>query len=126
MDIQLLDEKIVIKGKQNIEINYEEISSVALKVKQNRIRLYILVSYLLSSFFIFTSLTTSIYIMIAYVAILLFLLFYKFDKIKANAVLIYKNKKLKMALDNKDLDIMMKLIDRLKFNYYKKHTTINN
>ena len=123
MKIELLEEKIVLKGKQVIEINYDEIDSVSLKVKRDNRRKYFLCFYLLMFFLIFSNVYISLFVMGIYFLVLCVLLFYKFEALKANAILFYHNKKLKLNLNDKNLESTIALIEILRLNYYKKTTT---
>lgn len=123
MKIELLDEKIILKGKRVIEINYDEIDYVALKVKRDNRRKYFLIFYLVMFFFIFSNVYISFFTMSIYLLILCVLLFYKFEALKAKAILFYKNKKIKLSLNDENLESTIQLIDILRFNYYKKLTT---
>lgn len=123
MKIELLEGKIVLKRRHVIEINYDEIDAVALKVKNDHTRKYVLVLYLILFFFIFTKVYISLLFMSIYILLLCILLFYKFETLKAKAILFYKDKKVKLRLNDENLASTMELIEILRFNYYKKITS---
>ena len=123
MKIELLEEKVVFKGKHVIEINYNELNSVPLKVKKNYRRVYFLLFYLISFFIVFSKIYMSLFITAILFFVLCIVLFYKFDTIKANAIFFCKDKKIKIALDNEDLESTIALIDMLQLIKYKKLTS---
>ncbi|NHN26585.1 hypothetical protein FIA58_012945 [Flavobacterium jejuense] len=125
MKIELHEEKIVIKGKHLIEINYNEIESVDLKVGGNNRRKFVLLIYLILLFIVFSKIDLSIFSMSISILFLCILLFYKFDSIKGKAILFYKNKKFKMTLDTENFESTIKLIDILQLNKYRRLTNPN-
>lgn len=122
MNLQLIDNKVVIKGKKSIVVEYNEIDSVVLKTKKNRFIKYILLLYLFAFLIVFSSIYISGYIMIAYVVGLCYLLFYKMKIKKIHAVLCCKEERIKIALHKGDLDTVFQLIDLVRLNKFKKYT----
>lgn len=123
MNLQLVDQKVVIKGRKNIEINYFDIDSVAFHLKSNVITKSLLVVYLLIFLAIFLPIYIPGSVMAIYFAGLIYLLFFRMNKTRFYVVFKWKEKKIKMLMDEKDFEIACDLIDSLRLNDFKKYTT---
>ncbi|WP_445711592.1 hypothetical protein [Flavobacterium sp.] len=122
MSLQLIDNKLVVKGKKRIVVECDKIDSIAFHLKSNKVMKVLLVFYLFIFSIIFFPIYIPISAMVVYLIGLFYLLFFGINRAKFYVVFKWKEKKVKMLMDKEDLEITFSLIDSLRLNKFKKYT----